>query len=147
MVSLLYVLSCCSCESFDGHTKKVSVIPLYIERGISTSCLRFMKRTGCWNAELFEMMRKEQHRQLHEQKQPLVKVDNPSVLRKHDESFLWDDHPHHSPPESPVQRITTSIPVPTTTRPAFPPGFSKVNQLKQNISQEFQLQVGLQCYA
>lgn len=88
------------------------------------------------------MMRKEQHRQLQEHKQSHAKTDNPSVPRKHDENFLWDDHPHHSPPESPISKSTASIPLATPSRPAIPPGFSKVAQQKQNIDPELPLQVG-----
>ncbi len=102
----------------------------------------FKKRIGCWDAELFEMMRKEQHRQLQEHKQSHAKTDNPSVPRKHDENFLWDDHPHQSPPESPISKSTASIPLATPSRPAIPPGFSKVAQQKQNIDPELPLQVG-----
>ncbi|KAG0557715.1 hypothetical protein KC19_11G151900 [Ceratodon purpureus] len=84
--------------------------------------------------ESFELMRKEQHRQLQEQKQPLTKSDNSTVNRKHDENSLWDNISHHSPPLSPIGK-TVVPPAPTPPRPAVPPGFSKVVQQRLSANQ------------
>jgi hypothetical protein len=90
--------------------------------------------------EAFEMMRKEQHKQLQEQKHPLVKSENSTVNRKHDENSLWDNLSHQSPPLSPKGK-TAVPPVPTPPRPAVPPGFSKVVQQRLNGNQTSLLQV------
>jgi len=93
------------------------------------------------------MMRKEQHKQLQEQKHPLVKSENSIVNRKHDENSLWDNLSHHSPPLSPIGK-TVVPPVPTPPRPAVPPGFSKVVQQRLNGNQtpsQQVLQFAIQC--
>lgn len=91
------------------------------------------------------MMRKEQHKQLQEQKSPLVKSDNSIVNRKHDENSLWDNISHQSPPLSPIGK-TVLPPVPTPPRPAVPPGFSNVVQQRLNAIQTSSQQViMLQC--
>lgn len=83
--------------------------------------------------EAFEMMRKEQHKQLQEQKNPL-KTEN-ALNRKHDENSLWDNPSHQSPPLSPIGKTAVVLPVPTPPRPAVPPGFSKVVQPRFNANQ------------
>lgn len=80
------------------------------------------------------MMRKEQHKQLQEQKHPSIKSENSIVNRKHDENSLWDNISHQSPPLSPIGK-TDLPPVPTPPRPVVPPGFSKVVQQRLNANQ------------
>lgn len=87
------------------------------------------------SAEAFEMMRKEQHKQL-QGKHPLIKSENSTVNRKHDENSLWDNLSHQSPPLSPIGKtVVPPVPVPTPPRPAVPPGFSKVVQQRLNANQ------------
>lgn len=85
-------------------------------------------------AEAFELMRKEQHRHVQEQKQSLTKSGKSAVNLKHDENSLWDNPSHQSPPLSPVPK-TAITPVPTPPRPAVPPGFSNVLQQRLNSNQ------------
>lgn len=85
------------------------------------------------------MMRKEQHKQLQEQKNPL-KTEN-ALNRKHDENSLWDNPSHQSPPLSPIGKTAVVLPVPTPPRPAVPPGFSKVVQPRFNANQSSLQQV------
>ncbi|XP_024356364.1 uncharacterized protein [Physcomitrium patens] len=84
--------------------------------------------------EAFELMRKEQHRHVQEQKQSLTKSGKSAVNLKHDENSLWDNPSHQSPPLSPVPK-TAITPVPTPPRPAVPPGFSNVLQQRLNSNQ------------
>ncbi|XP_024402049.1 uncharacterized protein [Physcomitrium patens] len=76
--------------------------------------------------ESFELMRKEQHRKVQEQKQPAKTSENSTVNRKHDENSLWDNVSCQSPPLSPTGKVAVTPPIPTPPRPAVPPGFLKV---------------------